>query len=379
MLARVRLGTALLTAGVTDAAAEQFEAATRLPLPPPETWTLLARARLRQTLTLPAPRRDWDRVEALLDRAGANAGQAVPVALLRADVRVAHDRPADAEAVLAKACAKLRGTPDVDRLWAARARLAARLGQSRRAAEVLDEARAALGDSAELRLAEARVPSRSRALKTVAFLRSQETGLDRFKPADRARVVAAPAAAHYRVGNRADGDRLTRGLVVGLKNPSVDDWVRLLDLALQGNDDGLVTEVAAGLKKLEGEKSGSWWRYAEAARLVVKAMRGDRAGMAEARAAPRPGHEAASQLGPGLAPSGVAGRRHRRRCPRRRRLPLRLRLGRAAAADGATARATPGRARPLWRCRRRAAPLPGAGRPARRFRPHRCRGRPPCR
>jgi tetratricopeptide (TPR) repeat protein len=289
VLARVRLGAALLTAGATDEVAEQLDEATRLPLPPPETWTLLARARLRYTLTLPPARRDWGRVEAALNRAGANPSQAVPVALLGADVRAARGQAADADAVLAKACAEASVTREAEQLWAARARLAARLGLAKRAAAVLDEARAALGDTAELRLAALECWPEARGEKTAVFLRDQEAGLDRFTPGDRARVLAALAQAHYRRGNGAKGDRVCRLLLPVLRDetkvPEFADWVRLLDLALQGDDDGLIAEVVAELKKLEGEDTGTWWRYAAAARLVVKATRGDRRNLAEAWAA----------------------------------------------------------------------------------------------
>jgi Flp pilus assembly protein TadD len=285
--ARVCLGAALLARGASDEADQHLDEATLLPLPPPETWTVLARARLRHTLTLPPSQRDWDGVEATFDRAGACADQAVPVALLRADALVARGQVADADAMLVTACAEMAASQQAEPLWAARARLAARLGQSRRAAEILDEARAALGDTAELRLAALECWPEPAGERTVAFLRAQEAGLNRFTAADRGRIQAALAAAHYRLGSVAEVDRLCRRLLAALgekQGPAdFDDWVRLLDLALQGNDDRLVAEVIGGFKKLEGEEAGAWWRYATAAHLVVKATRGDRAGLDQAR------------------------------------------------------------------------------------------------
>ncbi len=81
--ARVQLGATLLATGATDAATEQLSEATRLPLPPDEAWTLLARALFQHAMTLVPARRDWDKVRTALDRAAANSSQVVPVAQLR--------------------------------------------------------------------------------------------------------------------------------------------------------------------------------------------------------------------------------------------------------------------------------------------------------
>jgi predicted Zn-dependent protease len=283
--ARVRLGATLLAAGSADAAADQLTEAARLSLPPAETRTLLARALFRQTLAKPPERRDWDRVGAALDRAAGDASQEVAVARLRADVQLARGRPADAVAVLEKASADL---PQKAELWADRARLATRAGQSGRAADILEEARRKLGDVAELRVAALECWPGAEGRKALDFLRAQEKGLDRLAPADRARVEAVLAATYYRVGEFPLGNHVCRRLLAGLKDASrsgdFGDWERLLDLALQGGDDALIADVARGLKNLEGEEAGVWWRYAEAARGVARAVRGDRSGLPGARA-----------------------------------------------------------------------------------------------
>ncbi len=92
---------------------------------------------------------------------------------------------------------------------------------------------------------------------------------------------------HYRLGNVAEGDRLCRQLLQKLgdgRPGDFGDWVRLLDLALLGKNDALLADVVRRLKKLEGGDDGVWWRYAEAAQRIAKAVRGDRSGLDEARA-----------------------------------------------------------------------------------------------
>jgi Flp pilus assembly protein TadD len=89
------------------------------------------------------------------------------------------------------------------------------------------------------------------------------------------------------------------------------EWVQLLDLALQGKDDGLIDDVAQALKKLEGEDTGAWWRYTEAAHHIVKVRHGNRSGLDAARtilekvANLRPGWGRAALLQAHL--NGVAG------------------------------------------------------------------------
>ena len=276
---RVQLGATLLARGAIDAAVEQLSEATRLPLPPAEVWTLLARALIQHTLALPLNSRNWNKVQAALDKAEANASQAVAVALLRADVLQARGLPADA--LLAKACIDHPKQPE---LWAVRARLAMRAGQFKRSAEILDEARGKLGDAVELRLAALECWSGAEGAQALDFLRAQETGLDRFAAPARAHLEAALAAIYFRLHNSAEGERLCRRMLEDSRAGDFSDWVRLLDLVLQGTDDALIDEVVQGLKNRESE-AGAWWRYAEAAHLVSKAARGDRTGLTEARAA----------------------------------------------------------------------------------------------
>ena len=61
--------------------------------------------------------------------------------------------------------------------------------------------------------------------------------------------------------------------------------VRLLlfDAAVQNGKDDAAGRCVGEIKRLEGE-DGTWWRYAQAARLMARATRGDRSGLAEAAA-----------------------------------------------------------------------------------------------
>ena len=130
-------------------------------------------------------------------------------------------------------------------------------------------------------------PAPTRAPTLPPFCARKKWSLEQFSPADRAHVEEALAASYYRLGDVADGDRLARRILAGLNDAhDVSDfvaWVRLLDLTLQGKDEGLIDAVIHGLKEREGGADGVWWRYAEAARRVVKALHGDRSGLTEAQ------------------------------------------------------------------------------------------------
>jgi tetratricopeptide (TPR) repeat protein len=113
-------------------------------------------------------------------------------------------------------------------------------------------------------------------------LRDLETNPPPGTPEERERFLAGVAAAWFERGEFREGDRLCRWLA---SRPATDlaARVRLLEVALQGGADDAVADLVAQVRRLEGEE-GTWWRYGEAARLVLRAQRGDRSGLQAAGA-----------------------------------------------------------------------------------------------
>ncbi len=278
LLARYRLGAALLAAGRPAEAVDQLRLVTRRAHPPADSWTLLARALVRWNERLPVPSRTWGEADKALDRAARMPGQDIAVAVLRAEAQAVRGRSDQAEAGLEAACRK---QPGQLALWRARASLAERQGETDRARRVWDEAARALGDRVDLLEARLDFWARHGGLEADSALRDLEQRLERFAAADQARLLAALAGAHYRLGHHADAERLCR--LLAQRRPS-DLPARLLlfDLTLEAGQDAANRRVLDDIRRLDGA-TGPWARYGEAARLVVQARRGDRAALARAR------------------------------------------------------------------------------------------------
>jgi tetratricopeptide (TPR) repeat protein len=275
--ARVGLGAALLAAGRTDEALDQLRQAERLAQPPPALWPVLARALLAQARGLPAEQRDWREVERVLDRADAAPGQEAAAALARADVLRARGRSDEADALLERERAKDAGGAGP---WLAAAVRAARGGDAAAAKRVLDEARGKLGDRVELRLAELELWAEPEEAARGGAPAALEKDAETLPPEDRTLLLCRVAEAYYRLGKGSEGDRLCR--LLADRPADLAGRLLLLDAAAQCRDDETAARVVADVRRLEGE-DGAGWRCGEAARLVVRAGRGDKSGLDRAR------------------------------------------------------------------------------------------------
>ncbi len=274
--ARLALAAALQASGLGKEALEQYRQAVGLPRPPAAARVLLARALVQHNRSLPARTRSWAEVEKILDRAARLPSQAAAAAVVRADLLEARGQPAEARQVLETA---RDAQPDQVGPWIALAGLAARRGDARGAAEILAAARGKLGDRRELRAAELDLVAADGRLAD-GVLQDLERNLPPGTPDERARFLAGVAAAWFERGEFREGERLCRQLAA---RPATDlgTRVRLLEVALQGGADDVAAELVAEVRRLEGE-DGAWWRYGEAALRVLRAQRGDRAGLAVA-------------------------------------------------------------------------------------------------
>jgi tetratricopeptide (TPR) repeat protein len=276
--ARLQLGAAQLDAGRVGEALKQVRLVAGRPGAPTGAWTLLARGLVQRNLRRPPARRDWAEVGRALDRAGGSEAEAVPAAVLRADVCLAQNQPDQAQAVLKQA---FQDYPDQVPLWVARANLALRRGEPETAIATLEEARRRLGDLAGLRLALIEFWARRGGREAVRPLHELEQDLDRFTAADRAGVLWQLAWAYYRLGNAAQAEKLARRLA-DQEREDLRSRLLLLDVALAAGRDEAVQTAVREVRKLEGD-DGTWWRYGEAARLLLRGRRGDKTGLAQAR------------------------------------------------------------------------------------------------
>jgi hypothetical protein len=189
----------------------------------------------------------------------------------------ARGRPDEADAVLAEE----RARPGADAApWSAAAVVAARRGDLDGDKQLLDEARAKLGDRVELRLALLESWAEPEEEVRDGAVASATADADALPPADRTRLLCRAAEAYYRVGKADKGDRLCRQLAG--RPADLGGRLLMLDAAVQCRDAEKAGRVLADVRRLEGE-DGTWWRYGEAARGVARAFRGDRSGLDAAR------------------------------------------------------------------------------------------------
>ena len=133
----------------------------------------------------------------------------------------------------------------------------------------------------EFRLAVLQIAEAAGDAAGLKALSDLEKGLDGWRAGRTGRCCCA---AWRRRTTGSAGRRTATGCVVFWPASAADlsGRVLLLEAVLPSEDDALVDGVLADVARLEGE-GGAWARYGRAARLVGRAYRGDRAGLAEAR------------------------------------------------------------------------------------------------
>ncbi len=277
--ARLMLAAALEEAGRIDEALEQYRTLVESPEPPDDAWIHLGRLLLQRNRSRPPRKRTWNELERILERAGRLPRVEIPVIVLRAEVLLERGQDDQARRSLEQA---LVAHPREALLWKALAELTRRQGKPMQSAVILEQARLTAGDlpelfEAELALYVARPPRKSR-----ETFRRLEKDLDRLPPDDQTRLLGQMAMAWFQIGEYENGRRLCRRLAEH-RSQDLPSRLTLLDLALRGGEERLLAQVVADLRQLEGEE-GIWWRYGEAARLILRVQRGERSCLDEARA-----------------------------------------------------------------------------------------------
>jgi predicted Zn-dependent protease len=276
--ARLGLGTSLLALGRSDEAIEQFRELTRLRGAPAAAWTLLGQALVQRNQRLPERARNWQEVDAALDRAAQWPDQAAAVAVVRADALVARDQADAAMALLEEVSAAL---PQDGALWQARVRLAAHQGSSDAAVRLLVNAAPQGGDRGAVLLTQLDYWAERGGREAEIALAEVEKGCEHLATAEQVRVLQRLAETYWRLGNRPEAERLCLQLTE--RSLDLRGWVPLLDLALQMGHTVVLGRALPVLHRLEGD-SGTWWRYAEAAQLLAEASRGNKAVLSKAHA-----------------------------------------------------------------------------------------------
>jgi tetratricopeptide (TPR) repeat protein len=217
---------------------------TRLATVYPGANVPLGRLLLSQAFRLPASQRDFSAVERAL--AAAPAGPETE--LLRAEVTAARSTTEAARPVLARAVA---ASPESIRLWVARVLLELRVDNPLRAAELLDEAKAKLGDKVELRLARAQLLVAGPAPAAATGLEKLAEDTKKFGPQDRNSLLRTLAAAAEQV-SRPDLARRWLDQLAAERPDDISLMTSRFDLALKAGDETAVTQLMADVARVSG-------------------------------------------------------------------------------------------------------------------------------
>jgi tetratricopeptide (TPR) repeat protein len=244
-----------------------------------EGWVLLGRLLLQQPVQSPGRGRDWKEIEKVVERADHAGPGRVEVTLLRAEVLLAQDKVEAARRLLEEQRDRL---PDQVELWVALAGVAERQNRLVDAARLLEQARQRLGDRVVLRLALAAHWLRRGGPPAAAALKQAEQDVEKLSPEEQSTLLGGLATMYLRAGRRDEAVRLwtrwARDRASDLRPRLV-----LFDLAAQAGQEDALPPLVQEVRTIEGEE-GALWRYLEAERLELKARRGRREAITEARA-----------------------------------------------------------------------------------------------
>jgi tetratricopeptide (TPR) repeat protein len=222
----------------------------------------------------------WRQVEEELDAAEKESPGSVAVTLLRADLRMAQDQPAQAEQVIREA---VQRQPKQIDLWRALVALLQRRDNLTGARQALEDAARQLGDGVDLRLTRAQFWGGRPKDEAGPALAQLETGAEKFSAEDQARLLSGLAEAQYAIGDVPHAVALWEKLAAQPEQASnLRLRMLLFEVALQQGDDPAMQRLIGEVKRLDAG-DGVTWRYAEAARLLWLARKGQKEALAQAQ------------------------------------------------------------------------------------------------
>jgi len=210
----------------------------------PAARLALARLLILRNRRMPAARQDWAEVDQLVAQVERDAPGSNEAAVLRADVLLAQGRLDEAAAVLQAARDKGVRDAAAPRVWIALADVAASRKDLGGALRTLEEAREALGDSAALRVARAKVVAARGGPELAANLVKVADDLDALDPAARAAVLDAVGDELIRRGARAEASAILARRAALTPN-DVQPRLKQLALAVPTGEDPSPEAIAA--------------------------------------------------------------------------------------------------------------------------------------
>jgi tetratricopeptide (TPR) repeat protein len=244
--ALVGLGNLQLTLGQFEDARRTLDQAAHSPYATGANIAQWARTETRRLRDRGASPEEWQKLEMAVSALSSRFGpvSSEPVMLI-AEMKLTQWRTAEAVQYLRKEAAR---RPGDTRLWSMYASATTDLSGTAAGLAVVDEAQAACGDSAELRLARAKLYSREpghvRPLTQLTEL------IDTWPEAEQLRLFSGMVEIYDHIGDQAGVVKMLRALA-SRRPTDVNVWIKLHERSLRTGDTKTATHARASLVKLE--------------------------------------------------------------------------------------------------------------------------------
>jgi len=265
--ARAALSELFMSMGRADEALEELRQLVRSGQASPSVALPMARMLLIRTLRQNPAERDWTAVENALDAAAQAVPDSVEIPQLRAEMLLAQDRNEEAESVLRQACEKY---PKQMAFYRSLAALAERRQDWAQAEKILQDAEAAVGDCAELRLAKAQLLVNRDGKEARDAIRKLLEGSGQFSDEEQVRLWQGLFSAVARIGDTEQADLLLQKIAE--KQPD-NAQVRymLFERAMAKQDTDAVRKALDEIERVAGR--GSFWLYGQAALILLQSQK----------------------------------------------------------------------------------------------------------
>jgi cellulose synthase operon protein C len=277
--AKLGLASSLVAAGRIEESLEIYRQILASPNAPGVVWQEIARLLVLQQLGRQKESRDWIAVEKALDRAQETDPASTMVPILRAEMLVARGQAPQAVTLLEQTVA---ANPKAVQLRVAQAALAARIGETRLARDLIVTATTELGDSVDLKLERIRQATLLETAEAKAALEDLQMNLAEQALDDRFRLARQLAGAYAAIGSASEAETLWHS-IIEWRPDYLPAYLYLFDAAIQRNAQDELTKLLDQIRRIEKRENGPLWSYGESARLLILAAKGDKSQLRSAR------------------------------------------------------------------------------------------------
>lgn len=278
--ARMGLARTLAALGQRSEALDQYRQIIRIPGAPAQAWIEITRLCLVRNLERDESSRDWAEVENAIRIGEQIVPLPVAIVVFHAEMLTARKQLDDARRVVEKQYPDPAQRPA--EAWTILANLEQRKGRPEAADAILQQAKTHLPKSIDLRLAEARLLAARGGPQALVGLTKLSEDWRQIEMADRVRLLDGLAGTAMQMGDTGLAKQFWTQLAQDRPN-DLNSYIGLFDIAAATNDVPAMTNTVTRLRQIEGDE-GVMWRFARASMLLAQAVRGDKAGLPEARA-----------------------------------------------------------------------------------------------